>query len=107
RTMDVSFRSLVPSSRFWLRPAPRGLRGGPSGSTRMSTGKSTMRNYEAVVVVDPRLDEPAISQAVDRFTKVIGSKGEVTRLDRWGRRRLAYEINHLTEGFYVVAAFKA
>lgn len=66
-----------------------------------------MRNYEAVVVVDPRLDEPAISQAVDRFTKVIGSKGEVTRLDRWGRRRLAYEINHLTEGFYVVAAFKA
>jgi|GraSoiStandDraft_38_1057308.scaffolds.fasta_scaffold1172767_1 small subunit ribosomal protein S6 len=73
----------------------------------MSTGKSTMRNYEAVVVVDPRLDEPAISQAVDRFTKVIGSKGEVTRLDRWGRRRLAYEINHLTEGFYVVAAFKA
>src|SRR3954453_8178033 len=62
----------------------------------MSTGKRAMRNYEAVVVVDPRLDESAISQAVDRFTKVIGSKGEVTRLDRWGRRRLAYEINHLS-----------
>lgn len=65
-----------------------------------------MRNYEAVVVVDPRLEEPAIQQAVERFTKVIETKGEVTKLDTWGRRRLAYEINHLNEGHYVVADFK-
>lgn len=66
-----------------------------------------MRNYEAVVVLDPRLEEAAIQQAVDRFTKAIEAAGEVTKLDRWGRRRIAYEIGHLSEGFYVFAHFKA
>lgn len=66
-----------------------------------------MRNYEAVVIIDPRLEEAAIQQAVDRFTRVIATRGEVAKLDRWGRRRLAHEIRHLSEGFYVVASFKA
>lgn len=66
-----------------------------------------MRNYEAVVVVDPNLDETATKEAVDRFTKLIESKGEVSKIDQWGRRRLAYQINHLSEGFYVVAQFRA
>lgn len=66
-----------------------------------------MRNYEAVVIVDPRLEEASIQQAVEKFTKVIATNGEVAKLDQWGRRKLAYEINHLTEGHYVVASFKA
>jgi len=66
-----------------------------------------MRNYEAVVIVDPGLEEAAIKQAVDKFTKVIETKGEMGKLDQWGRRRLAYEIKHLSEGHYVVAGFKA
>lgn len=66
-----------------------------------------MRNYEAVVIVDPRLEESAIQQAVEKFTKVIQTNGEVAKLDQWGRRKLAYEINHLSEGHYVVASFKA
>lgn len=66
-----------------------------------------MRSYDAVVIVDPRLDDDAIKQAIDRFTKAIESNGEVTKLDIWGRRRLAYQINHLGEGYYVAAAFKA
>ncbi|MDQ4149127.1 MAG: 30S ribosomal protein S6 [Actinomycetota bacterium] len=66
-----------------------------------------MRNYEAVVIVDPRLEDAAIQQAVERFTKVIEGRGEVAKVDQWGRRRLAYEIKHLKEGHYVVAGFKA
>ena len=66
-----------------------------------------MRNYEAVVIVDPGLEESAINEAVDRFTKVIETKGEVSKIEHWGRRKLAYEINHLNEGHYVVASFKA
>lgn len=66
-----------------------------------------MRNYEAVVIVDPRLDEAATAQAIDRFTKLIEGKGEVGKIDQWGRRRLAYEIDHQSEGFYVVAQFRA
>lgn len=63
--------------------------------------------YEAVVIVDPRLEEAAIQQAVERFTKVISSGGEIQKLEHWGRRRLAYEIKHLNEGYYVVAGFTA
>jgi small subunit ribosomal protein S6 len=66
-----------------------------------------MRDYEAVVIVDPRLDEAGIKQAIERFSKLIETKGEIDKLDQWGRRRLAYEINHLSEGFYVAAKFRA
>lgn len=66
-----------------------------------------MRNYEAVIIVDPRLEEADIQQAVEKLAKVIQSGGEVAKIDQWGRRRLAYEINHLKEGHYVVAGFKA
>ena len=66
-----------------------------------------MRDYEAVIILDPRLDEAASKEAIERFSKLVQSKGEVTKLDSWGRRRLAYEINHLSEGFYLVAKFKA
>lgn len=66
-----------------------------------------MRNYEAMVIVDPQLEDQAIQQAVDKFTKVIETKGEVAKIDTWGRRRLAFEINHQSEGHYVVASFKA
>lgn len=66
-----------------------------------------MRNYEAVVIVDPRLDDAAIQQAVDKVTKVVEAKGEMVKLDQWGRRRLAYEMNHVTEGHYVVVSFRA
>ena len=66
-----------------------------------------MRDYEAVIILDPRLEEASSKEAIERFTKLVQAKGEVTKVDSWGRRRLAYEINHLSEGFYLVAKFKA
>ena len=66
-----------------------------------------MRDYEAVIILDPRLDEASSKEAIERFTRLVQAKGEVTKVDSWGRRRLAYEINHLSEGFYLVAKFKA
>jgi small subunit ribosomal protein S6 len=67
-----------------------------------------MRNYEAMVIVDGRLEEGDIQKAVDRFVTSIGETGgEVGTVDRWGSRRFAYEINHQNEGYYIVVAFKA
>jgi small subunit ribosomal protein S6 len=67
-----------------------------------------MRNYEAMVIVDGRLEEGDIQKAVDRFVTSIGETGgEVGTVDRWGTRRFAYEINHQNEGYYLVVAFKA
>lgn len=67
-----------------------------------------MRDYEALVIVDARLEEGDIQKAVDRFSAVVGDRGgEITGVDRWGVRRFAYEINHQTEGYYFKADFKA
>ena len=67
-----------------------------------------MRDYEALVIVDARLEEGDIQKAVDRFVGAIGDAGgEVTGIDRWGVRKFAYEIAHQAEGYYFVANFRA
>lgn len=67
-----------------------------------------MRDYEAMVIVDPRLEEGEIQKAVDRFTSAItDAGGTVANVDRWGNRRFAYEIDHKHEGYYFVATFTA
>lgn len=67
-----------------------------------------MRAYEAMVIVDPRLEEGDIQKAVDKFLGVVTENGgEVGNVDRWGTRRFAYEIAHQNEGYYFIANFKA
>lgn len=67
-----------------------------------------MRRYEAMVIVDARLDEGDQQKAVDRIVGVINnSGGQVAKVDRWGVRRFAYEIAHQREGYYFVADFTA
>lgn len=66
------------------------------------------RRYEVMLIVDPRLEDGAIMQALERYIGVVSERGgEATKVDHWGRRRLAYEIDHLTEGYYVVADLEA
>lgn len=68
-----------------------------------------VRPYEMMILLEPTLDEEAqIDPLLERLQQVVAAhKGEVDHLDKWGRRRLAYEINDLTEGFYVVMQFRA
>ena len=62
------------------------------------------RRYELVLIVDPRLDEQAINATIDRFVGIItDGGGEALNVDHWGRRKLAYEIKHLEDGYYVLA----
>jgi small subunit ribosomal protein S6 len=59
-------------------------------------------------ILKPELDEEAINAAITRFEEVVtGKGGEIVKTDRWGKRRLAYEVNGATEGFYVLMTFKA
>lgn len=59
-------------------------------------------------ILPAEADEALVGTAVDRITKVVStSGGEVGKIDRWGRRRFAYEIAHQTEGYYVLVQFKA
>jgi small subunit ribosomal protein S6 len=61
-----------------------------------------------MIIVDPDADESALNGVVDRVSGLItGRGGEVKKVDRWGRRRLTFEIDHRTEGQYVVIRFEA
>jgi small subunit ribosomal protein S6 len=61
-----------------------------------------------MLILPAEADEALVTTAVDRITKVIApSGGEVTKLDRWGRRRFAYELARQTEGYYVIVRFTA
>lgn len=65
-----------------------------------------VRKYEVVIVIDPKLEEEALEAVIAKYSNIITDNGgEIIKLDRWGKRRLAYEINDLTEGFYVVSKF--
>ncbi len=67
-----------------------------------------MRAYEIMLILPAEADESVVSTAVDRITKVVSDAGgEVSDIDRWGRRRFAYELQHQTEGYYVVVNFTA
>jgi small subunit ribosomal protein S6 len=64
--------------------------------------------YESVIIFSPQLDEEALENAINRVQEVIqNGEGEVTKADRWGKRRLAYEIKDFTEGFYLLVEMNA
>ena len=64
-------------------------------------------NYETIFVCDVTRGEEAVKALVDKFVTLIASNGEVTKVDEWGKRRLAYAINDMTEGYYTFVTFSA
>ncbi|HEX4865764.1 MAG TPA: 30S ribosomal protein S6 [Acidimicrobiales bacterium] len=62
-----------------------------------------MRHYEVMVILDAGLEEDDIRAIVDRATQAITSSGGIVdKVDRWGKRRFAYEVHHHNEGYYVL-----
>ncbi|MGI9120909.1 MAG: 30S ribosomal protein S6 [Acidimicrobiales bacterium] len=62
-----------------------------------------MRPYEVMVILDATLEESAVQAVVNRTTESLEALGgKVGRVDKWGKRRFAYEINHRTEGYYLL-----
>jgi small subunit ribosomal protein S6 len=98
RTLAGSNRTLLPTDG-----SPGAVATGPEGGVG-----SQMRPYEVVLIFDPGLEESAVQAVINRSTEVISSPGgTVSRVDKWGRRRLAYEIGHRGEGYYVLMAISA
>jgi len=66
-----------------------------------------VRQYEAVYIIDPTLEEDQQAALVTRFQDLVTQQGaEVQHVDRWERRRMAYEIKGRREGYYVVMNFR-
>jgi small subunit ribosomal protein S6 len=62
-----------------------------------------MRPYEVMVILEPSLEESQVQAVVNRSTEQLQAGGSsVNRVDKWGKRRFAYEIAKKTEGFYVL-----
>ncbi|MEP6852343.1 MAG: 30S ribosomal protein S6, partial [bacterium] len=67
-----------------------------------------MRRYEVMVILDPTLEERTIAPSLDAFLNVIKTDGgSVDKVDIWGKRRLAYEIDKHGEGIYAVVDLNA
>jgi len=67
-----------------------------------------MRRYEMMVILDPDIEERTVAPSLDKYLSVITTAGgSIDKVDIWGRRRLAYEINKKPEGIYAVVYFTA
>ena len=66
-----------------------------------------MNKYESVVIINPSVGEEGIKSLVQKFTDLINTDGKLEKADELGRKKLAYEIQKNTEGFYVVFYFEA
>ncbi len=68
----------------------------------------SLREYETVFILRPTVEDSKVEEEIDGVRQVIqGSSGEVLGIERWGRRRLAYEIRKMNEGIYTLVRFRA
>ena len=65
------------------------------------------KQYETVLVVDAMIPDESIASEFDAVAKLIESQGKIIRVDRWGKRRLAYPIKKRTHGEYGVLYYEA
>lgn len=66
-----------------------------------------MAKYEVMFIIDPILEDEKKNAVVERVQEIINADGEVSSVDTWGMRKLAYPINKKNEGYYVVVEFNA
>jgi len=67
-----------------------------------------MRQYEMMIILDPALEESTVQPSLEQFLNVVTTEGgSVDKVDVWGRRRLAYDIDKKSEGIYAVVDMRA
>ena len=69
--------------------------------------EKVINSYECLFIVDVTKGEEVTEATVNKFMSLIEANAEVVDVAKWGKRRLAYPINDMPEGYYVVATFKA
>jgi len=66
-----------------------------------------MRKYEVMYIIHPEVEQENVQALVEKFNGIISNGGEITKSDVIGKRRLAYEINKLRDGYFVLVHFNA
>ncbi|MEG0771583.1 MAG: 30S ribosomal protein S6 [Clostridia bacterium] len=67
--------------------------------------EKVIHKYETIFIVDTTKTEEEIKAIVEKFTSLISENATLESVDEWGKRKLAYEINDLKEGYYVLINF--
>ena len=67
----------------------------------------TTGKYEALYIIDATLGEEDTAALVNKFKAMVEAEGTLSNVDEWGKRRLAYPINDLNEGYYVLMSFES
>ena len=66
-----------------------------------------LRDYELVTIISPEVADDDVPAALEKMSQlIVGKGGTVTEVNQWGRRKLAYPIQHFMEGNYVLTQFK-
>lgn len=63
--------------------------------------------YETLYIIDPNLGEEGIAALVQKFKELVETHGTMENIDEWGRRKLAYPINDIPDGYYVLMNYSA
>lgn len=66
-----------------------------------------MNKYEAVIILRANATEEETVAFGEKMKELISSNGELTNVEEWGKKTLAYEINKQTEGYYILFTFEA
>lgn len=64
-------------------------------------------SYETLFIVDVQQGDDSVKALVEKFTSLIAANGTIESVNEWGKRKLAYPINDLTDGYYVLVEFKS
>ncbi|MGI6084183.1 MAG: 30S ribosomal protein S6 [Acetivibrionales bacterium] len=70
-------------------------------------GDMVMNKYEAMYIVFPTIDDEQVKDLVEKFNNLISEHGEIEKVEEWGRKKLAYEVQDQKEGYYVLLNFSA
>ena len=66
-----------------------------------------MNKYETVFIINPSVEDAGVKNLIQKFSDLINSDGKVEKVDKLGKKKLAYEIKKNTEGNYVAINFEA
>ena len=66
-----------------------------------------LNKYETIFIINNEVGEDNVKALVEKFKNMLETSATLENIDEWGKRKLAYPINDLTDGYYVFANFSA
>ena len=66
-----------------------------------------MKNYETIFIIKPTVEEEGVKALTEKFKAIVAANGEITSVDEWGKRKLAYLIEDFAEGTYIYMKYAA